>query len=216
MTAESSSPPQKWKRLKTVVRSAAAAIESEPKHLVSLKPLAEEALELLAGKPSLEALEEIDYLMQRIEDFVAKWRPSPNPSPGIFYVQPGWASSTDKDAQEAHRIVQELRACKFDATDDEPTEGTMKIFVSHSSTDKQIAEAFVIFLRAALPLAAKDIRCTSVDGYKLPAGTHSDEQLRQEVFDAQAFLALLSPTSIQSIYVMFELGVTLPLQSIPM
>jgi len=37
-------------------------------------------------------------------------------------------------------------------------------------------------LRAALPLSAKDIRCTSVDGYKLAAGTNSDEQLRQEVF----------------------------------
>lgn len=62
------------------------------------------------------------------------------------------------------------------------------------------------FLRAALPLSQKDIRCTSVDGYKLSAGTHADEQLRREVFEARAFVALLSPKSIASVYVMFELG----------
>ena len=78
----------------------------------------------------------------------------------------------------------------------------MKVFVSHSSADQKIAAAFVELLRAALPLSAKDIRCTSVDGYKLPAGTNADEQLRGEVFGAQAFVALLSPTSIKSSYVM--------------
>jgi hypothetical protein len=87
-----------------------------------------------------------------------------------------------------------------------PAEATMKVFVSHSTIDKLIAKAFVELLRAALRLSAKDIRCTSVDGYKLPAGIDSNEQLRQEVFEAQAFIALLSPDSIKSIYVMFELG----------
>jgi hypothetical protein len=45
-----------------------------------------------------------------------------------------------------------------------------------------------------------------VDGYKFEAGTQSDDQLRQEVFEAEAFVALLSPTSLKSVYVMFELG----------
>ena len=208
MTKDSTTLSQKWSRLKTTVRGAAAAIDSEPKHLASLKPMAEDAVKLLSGKPSVEALEEIEYLLQRIESFVAKWRPSPKPTPGIFYAPPQWATSTDREAQEALRLVQEIRSMGFNASDDQqqPLEGTMKIFVSHSSADKSIAEAFVGLLRAALPLSAKDIRCTSVDGYKLPAGTNSDEQLRQEVFEAQAFLVLLSPVSIQSIYVMFELG----------
>ena len=73
------------------------------------------------------------------------------------------------------------------------------MFVSHSSVDKNTAEAFVDLLRVALRLSAKDIRCTSVEGHKLPAGTNSDDQLRQEIFEAQAFIALLSPASIQSI-----------------
>jgi hypothetical protein len=82
----------------------------------------------------------------------------------------------------------------------------MKLFISHSSADEVAAEAFVGFLRAALNLGAKDIRCTSVDGHQLTVGANVDDQLRQEVFEAQAFVALLSPQSLQSSYVMFELG----------
>jgi hypothetical protein len=82
----------------------------------------------------------------------------------------------------------------------------MKIFISHSSTNGQIAEYFVELLRSALPLKSEDIRCTSVDGYKLPAGAISDDQIKQEIFESPAFIALLSPTSMHSIYVMFELG----------
>lgn len=207
MATEPTAISQKWGRLRTTVRSATAAIESEPKYLAPLKPIAEETIKLLSGKPSHEALEEIEYLMQRMETFVARWRPSPKPTPGSLYIQPQWAKNTDNEAQEALRIIQEIRSIGFDVPDDQQQpEGDMKIFISHSSADKRIAEAFVGLLRAALPLSAKDIRCTSVDGYKLSPGTVSDEQLRQEVFEAQAFLALLSPTSIQSIYVMFELG----------
>ena len=206
MATKQTTLAQKWGRLKIAVRSAAAAIDSEPKHLGSLKPFTEEAEKLLSSKPSSEALDEVEYLLQRVETFVAKWRPNPAPSPGVFYVQPQWAESTDREAQEALRLAKEIRNSGFDVPDDIPVEEAMKIFISHSSADKQIAEAFIDLLKAALPLSSKDIRCTSVDGYKLAAGTNSDEQLRQEVFEAQAFLALLSPTSIQSIYVMFELG----------
>jgi len=204
MVAEPTTLAQKWGRLRTAVRSAAAAIDSEPKYLGSLKPLTEEAVKLLSGKPSSKALEEVEYFLQRVETIIAVWRPDPNLSPG--YIQPQWAASTDREAQEALRLAKEIRSAGFDVPDDIEVEGAMKIFVSHSSADKRIAEAFVNLLKAALPLSAKDIRCTSVDGYKLAAGTNSDEQLRQEVFEAQVFLALLSPTSIQSIYVMFELG----------
>ena len=82
----------------------------------------------------------------------------------------------------------------------------MRVFISHSSADKAVAEDFVKLLRASLSMPAKDIRCTSVDGYRLPGGADASEQLRQEVFESDIFIALLSPISIQSIYVMFELG----------
>lgn len=83
---------------------------------------------------------------------------------------------------------------------------SMKVFISHSSADKYVAEAFVNLIRASLRLAARDIRCTSVDGYRLPGGADAADQLRQEVFESEVFVALLSPTSIASMFVMFELG----------
>lgn len=83
---------------------------------------------------------------------------------------------------------------------------SMKIFVSHSNADQGIAEAFVNLIKSSLRIQAKDIRCTSVDGYRLPAGVDAAAQLRQEVFASDIFVALLSPTSITSIFVMFELG----------
>lgn len=206
MAKEQAQRSRNWSRLRTSVRSAAAAIDSEPRHLAPLKPIAEDALEILSREPSGEALQEIDYLLQRMGAFVEKWRPSPEPMPGVFYVQPQWAETVDREVQEARRMVQEMESGEPIASSHKPTSGTMKVFVSHCSADKQIAEAFVDLLRDALLISAKEIRCTSVDGYKLAAGTNSEEQLRQEVFDAQAFLVLLSPTSLRSIYVMFELG----------
>ena len=88
----------------------------------------------------------------------------------------------------------------------QPDDSKMKVFVSHSSVDALIAEAFIDLLRSALGIKADEIRCTSVPGYKLPAGVDSNEQLRREVFESTVFVALLSPQSLQSTYVMFELG----------
>ncbi len=82
----------------------------------------------------------------------------------------------------------------------------LSIFISHSAKDDKIAKALVELLRASLNLAADKIRCTSVDGYRLPAGAHTTESLRQEVLESQAFVAIITPSSIASTFVMFELG----------
>lgn len=80
------------------------------------------------------------------------------------------------------------------------------IFISHTSSDKDLAEALIRLLRAALPLKPDSIRCTSVHGYKLPTGANVDAQLRNEVVDAITFIALLTKNSLDSTYVLFELG----------
>ena len=103
-------------------------------------------------------------------------------------------------------MIEEFRAVYSATPASQEEVKSMKAFISHSSSDAAIAEALVELLRAALTLPAKEIRCTSVDGYKLPAGADSNEQLRQEVFASEAFVALLSPASVRSVYVMFELG----------
>ena len=80
------------------------------------------------------------------------------------------------------------------------------LLISHSSKDKGLAEELIELFRLALGLRADQIRCTSVDGYRLPAGVNTDDQLRAEIKDVRAFIGLLTPNSIASTYVLFELG----------
>jgi len=82
----------------------------------------------------------------------------------------------------------------------------LRLFISHSAKDAVIAEALIELLRDALGLPAEAIRCTSVDGYRLPGGADTDEQLRSETHSADAFIGLISPNSLASLYVAFELG----------
>jgi TIR domain len=123
---------------------------------------------------------------------------------------------------DRHAIVREaIQSCKAlgqeekDNIDDfssdiisaKHTENNMvKIFISHSSHDIELVSKIVDFLRTALNLTSRDIRCTSLDGYRLPGGANFNDQLRQEVYESQVFIGLISPASFQSQYVLFELG----------
>ena len=88
----------------------------------------------------------------------------------------------------------------------QPVEKGIAVFVSHSAKDVELAEAFVDFLRAGIGLSEREIRCTSVDGYRFRAGADTDEQLRKEVRTSNAFVGIITPASIKSAYVLFELG----------
>ncbi|MGA7795336.1 MAG: toll/interleukin-1 receptor domain-containing protein [Candidatus Acidiferrales bacterium] len=78
------------------------------------------------------------------------------------------------------------------------------VLISHSSKDVELASALVDFLRAGLLI--NKIRCSSVDGFRLPAGVHTDSQLREEVNRSNVLIGLITPNSLASAYVMFELG----------
>jgi TIR domain len=82
----------------------------------------------------------------------------------------------------------------------------LAVFISHSSRDHKLAEAIVDLLRAALGLKREAIRCTSVPGYQLPGGANVDTNIRRETVAARVFIALVTPASLRSTYVLFELG----------
>ena len=96
---------------------------------------------------------------------------------------------------------------KIDTTGQQPRPPTsMMVFISHSSKDFEIAKPLIDLLQKALHLRSVDIRCTSVDGYGMPGGVSNDERLRAEVHDAQLLIGLITPNSLGSAYVFFELG----------
>jgi hypothetical protein len=78
------------------------------------------------------------------------------------------------------------------------------VLISHSSKDVELASALVEFLRSGLLI--NRIRCSSVDGFRLPAGVQTDSQLRAEVNSTNVLIGLITPNSLASAYVMFELG----------
>jgi hypothetical protein len=82
----------------------------------------------------------------------------------------------------------------------------MDIFISHSSKDEEIVKRLITLIRSALNLPSESIRCTSVDGYRLRAGASVAEHLRRETHTAKVFIAVITPRSINSKYVLFELG----------
>lgn len=82
----------------------------------------------------------------------------------------------------------------------------IRLFLSHSSEDRDLAELVVQLFSVALPLRSQEIRCTSVEGYKLPGGADTNAQIREEVLDSQCFVGVVSPSSMGSAFVLFELG----------
>lgn len=82
----------------------------------------------------------------------------------------------------------------------------IKLFISHSSKDQELVEKLIQLVEKALRLPSSEIRCTSIDGYRLPGGANTNEQIKREVHDTEAFIGLISFASIDSMYVLFELG----------
>ena len=82
----------------------------------------------------------------------------------------------------------------------------LSIFISHSSKDADLALALIELLKSSLGLVADQIRCSSVDGYRLPVGVNTESQLREEVNAAKIVIGLITPSSLTSAYVVFELG----------
>jgi len=85
-------------------------------------------------------------------------------------------------------------------------ESLMDIFISHSSEDADVAKTIIELIKAAFNLPSEKIRCTSVNGYKLKAGASTEAQLKIEILHSKVLLAIITPQSVSSLYVLFELG----------
>jgi len=86
------------------------------------------------------------------------------------------------------------------------TQKMIKLFISHSSKDQELAEKLTELVKNALRLSSDEIRCTTIDGYRLPGGAKTNEQIKREVRESIAFIGLISTAAADSMYVLFELG----------
>lgn len=85
-------------------------------------------------------------------------------------------------------------------------DSNIKIFVSHASKDKELAKKLQRLLRDSLGIDKSRIRCTSIAGSRLPVGAETPQQLAKDIINAQVFIGLITEHSVQSDYVLFELG----------
>ena len=85
-------------------------------------------------------------------------------------------------------------------------EHTIRIFISHSHADAAIAEAFADLFRSAFNLQCDAIRCSSVPRCSLQFGVEVPEQIRDEVLAAAVLIGIVSESSRESAWVLFELG----------
>lgn len=87
-----------------------------------------------------------------------------------------------------------------------PSRSSLLIFISHSHDNRDIAAALIKLLLLAFDKLSKpQIRCTSVDGFRLHLGENVD-RLKVEIYEARVFIGLITPESLRSVYVLFELG----------
>ena len=82
----------------------------------------------------------------------------------------------------------------------------IRVFISHSADDEELTQDFISLLEAAFHFEEREVRCTSLPGYKLRSGSHTSTQLKQELNEAELVICILTPVSTESEWVRFELG----------
>lgn len=79
-----------------------------------------------------------------------------------------------------------------------------KIFISHSTIDRRIADGVVQLMLGAFRIDDVDIICSSVDGHRLKAGTRFSD-LKREI-EGAVVIVLATANSIRSEWVLAEMG----------
>jgi len=80
------------------------------------------------------------------------------------------------------------------------------VFISHSHHDEPLASALARLLEQGVGLARSEILCTSASEYALEQGAEFDNALRTVAVTATVFIGLVTPSSLKSSYVLFEMG----------
>src|SRR5438552_17458085 len=83
---------------------------------------------------------------------------------------------------------------------------TGRVFVSHASSDKDLADKFVDLLVAGLGLRNEQVFCSSVDGQGIPAGQQFIGYIRTTLSESALAVFLITEAFLASRFCMCEMG----------
>lgn len=81
-----------------------------------------------------------------------------------------------------------------------------KIFLSHSSADGLLVDAFEALLTKWLGVPSQEIFVSSLEGQGVPKGQNFVDAIKAEILNTESVVALITPTYRESAFCMAELG----------
>ncbi len=82
----------------------------------------------------------------------------------------------------------------------------MRIFISHSSKDRDVTELFVTLLTNALRINPEDIFCSSLDGHKIESGKDWRGEIKYNINNSKICFIMISPDYKKSEICLNEMG----------
>ncbi len=147
--------------------------------------------------------------LQRLRQKLDFYHEPPNlpPLTTIEAAQTAVAAIAAFNSSAARRDVDTTPPVESEPRREEVTVGPL-VFISHSARDSALAGKLVNLLTSAVapPLTKGNIHCTSVRGCTLEGGDWTHDKLLAEIKAAPVFIALITDLSVESTYVLFELG----------
>ena len=80
------------------------------------------------------------------------------------------------------------------------------VFISHSSKDKELAEAIVELIQHGIGLPENEIFCSSVEGYGIPSGEDFLLYIKEQMEAPKMVILLLTPSYWKSQFCLCEMG----------
>ncbi len=82
----------------------------------------------------------------------------------------------------------------------------IRIFISHSSKEKDLVDAFVDLLTSGLNINSDEIFCTSLEGLGIPTGEGFIDFIKAQIEEADVVISIVSKNYYDSAFCLCELG----------
>lgn len=81
-----------------------------------------------------------------------------------------------------------------------------RVFITHSSRDRKLADRLVAALRAGTDVERDRIFCSSIEGYGVTVGRDFMQYIQKQLQDTHLVVPLITPAYLDSVFCQWELG----------